>query len=423
MRDDMTDPADDLTAVAAGAIPPSAALLTAIPLILQRANAEIDGVLRNLRDCRTQLESATSDRLHVTREKLREVTSTTEIAATDILDGLDRAQGMVDALDVVAGSPEPQPGRGPELRQQLRDEIFTITGCLQFQDITSQQLTHASAVLVDMESRLAGIAGLIANWRGDAPDLAEVDTPAREAQATYSTDASYLDAEHRQSIADSIFGGHATAPPPQDRARPDRTDDEEPTRASVVDSGPAAAPAASPTPAEPSPPSAAPMSTPALPTMQAAMAGKYLTFFLDAEEYGIEILKVQEIIGLLPITRVPRTPRFVKGVINLRGKVIPIIDLRGKFGMAAAAGGESCMIVVAVQGVQLGVMVDRVSEVRSIAQGDIVEPPSFGTGVDTGYLLGIARSAGRVTLLLDIDHVLTTAEVLDIRASALEDAA
>jgi purine-binding chemotaxis protein CheW len=79
------------------------------------------------------------------------------------------------------------------------------------------------------------------------------------------------------------------------------------------------------------------------------------------------------------------------------------------------------MIVVAVQGVQLGVMVDRVSEVANIAEGDIVEPPSFGTEVDTGYLLGIARSAGRVTLLLDIDHVLTTAEVLDIRAAALVD--
>lgn len=162
------------------------------------------------------------------------------------------------------------------------------------------------------------------------------------------------------------------------------------------------------------------MSTTA-PSHTAAAAGKYLTFFLDAEEYGIEILKVQEIIGLLPITRVPRTPRFVKGVINLRGKVIPIIDLRGKFGMAASRDEASCMIVVSVQGVQLGVMVDRVSEVRSIAQGDIVEPPSFGTEVDTGYLLGIARSAGRVTLLLDIDHVLTTAEVLDIKAAALGD--
>ena len=158
------------------------------------------------------------------------------------------------------------------------------------------------------------------------------------------------------------------------------------------------------------------------PSHTAAAAGKYLTFFLDAEEYGIEILKVQEIIGLLPITRVPRTPRFVKGVINLRGKVIPIIDLRGKFGMEAAPGEAGCMIVVSVQGVQLGVMVDRVSEVKSIAEGDIVEPPSFGTEVDTGYLLGIARGAGKVTLLLDIDHVLTTAEVLDIKAVALGDA-
>lgn len=166
------------------------------------------------------------------------------------------------------------------------------------------------------------------------------------------------------------------------------------------------------------------MTAPATTSTATAQAGKYLTFYLDAEAYGVEILKVQEIIGLLPITRVPRTPAFVKGVINLRGKVIPIIDLRGKFGMApAAVGAESCMIVVEVQGVQLGVMVDRVSEVAAFTAAEIVEPPSFGTEVDTGFLLGIARSAGKVTLLLDIDHVLTTAEVLDIKAAALSEAA
>ncbi|HEU4630506.1 MAG TPA: chemotaxis protein CheW [Gemmatimonadaceae bacterium] len=163
----------------------------------------------------------------------------------------------------------------------------------------------------------------------------------------------------------------------------------------------------------------APAPAPATTSPAAAHAGKYLTFFLDAEAYGVEILKVQEIIGLLPITRVPRTPSFVRGVINLRGKVIPIIDLRGKFGMEPVAGAESCMIVVEVQGVQLGVTVDRVSEVAAFTADEIVEPPSFGTEVDTGYLLGIARSAGKVTLLLDIDHVLTTAEVLDIKAAAL----
>lgn len=155
----------------------------------------------------------------------------------------------------------------------------------------------------------------------------------------------------------------------------------------------------------------------------ASRAGKYLTFYLADEEYGVEILKVQEIIGMLPVTRVPRTPHFVRGVINLRGKVIPIIDLRVKFGMDAATGEESCMIVVQVQGVQLGVVVDRVSEVRAITAAEIAEPPSFGSEVDTDFLLGIAKGQGRVALLLDIDRVLTSAEVLDLTAVQVEDAA
>ncbi|HEY0971833.1 MAG TPA: chemotaxis protein CheW [Gemmatimonadales bacterium] len=155
------------------------------------------------------------------------------------------------------------------------------------------------------------------------------------------------------------------------------------------------------------------------PTTAAGKGGKYLTFFIDAEEYGVEILKVQEIIGALPITRVPRTPHFVKGVINLRGKVIPIVDLRAKFGMEPAASGESCIIVVQVQGVQLGVLVDRVSEVSAITESEIADTPSFGSEVDTEYLLGIAKGEGKVTLLLDIDRVLTSAEVLDLSAARL----
>lgn len=156
----------------------------------------------------------------------------------------------------------------------------------------------------------------------------------------------------------------------------------------------------------------------------ASRAGKYLTFYLDSEEYGVEILKVQEIIGMLPITRVPRTPHFVKGVINLRGKVISIVDLRTKFGMPSAdEGDESCVIVVQLQGVHLGVLVDRVSEVRAIVDQEIADAPSFGTEVDTEFLLGIAKGAGRVTLLLDIDRVLTAAEVLDIRGAGLDEIA
>jgi purine-binding chemotaxis protein CheW len=142
---------------------------------------------------------------------------------------------------------------------------------------------------------------------------------------------------------------------------------------------------------------------------QRNLGGKFLTFFLAGEEYGIEILKVQEIIGMMNITMVPNTPPFIKGVINLRGKVIPIIDLRQKFGMAAVEQtDETCIIVVQAQGVEMGIVVDRVSEVLDIAGDDIDETPSFGTEVEMDYLLGIAKSGGQVKLLLDIDKVLST---------------
>ena len=118
----------------------------------------------------------------------------------------------------------------------------------------------------------------------------------------------------------------------------------------------------------------------------ASRAGKYLTFFLAGEEYGLEILKVSEIIGLQPITRVPRMPEFVRGVINLRGKVIPITDLRMKFGMDAEDSEDSCIIVVQMRGIQTGIVVDRVSEVVAITEADIEDAPSFGAGIRTDGL-------------------------------------
>lgn len=152
-------------------------------------------------------------------------------------------------------------------------------------------------------------------------------------------------------------------------------------------------------------------------------AGKYLTFFLDEEEYGLEILKVQEIIGMLPVTRVPRTASYVRGVINLRGRVIPIVDLRVKFGMPEWAGDDTtCMIVVQVQGVQLGIVVDRVSEVLAILEEEIDDAPTFGASVNTEFLLGIAKCAGRIKLLLDIDRVLSTDDVVEMRVVADTDA-
>jgi purine-binding chemotaxis protein CheW len=164
------------------------------------------------------------------------------------------------------------------------------------------------------------------------------------------------------------------------------------------------------------------MSTAVLPAAAggaARHAGKFLTFFLAGEEYGLEILKVQEIIGVLPITRVPRAPRHIRGVVNLRGKVIPIVDLRVVFHMAEdPAAEETCIIVVQVRGVQLGIVVDRVSEVVMVGADEIDEPPSFGTGVRTDFLLGIGKSQGRVRLLLDIERALSADELAELQAAA-----
>jgi purine-binding chemotaxis protein CheW len=148
---------------------------------------------------------------------------------------------------------------------------------------------------------------------------------------------------------------------------------------------------------------------------------KFLTFFLDDAEYGFEILKIQEIIGMMSVTPVPRTPPFVQGVINLRGKVIPIIDLRLKFAMPAVVQTEAtCIIVVRTQGVAMGLVVDKVSEVLDIATEDI-DVLSCGATVNTDYILGIGKAAHKVTVLLDIDKVLSTNEVVELRATAVEE--
>ena len=143
--------------------------------------------------------------------------------------------------------------------------------------------------------------------------------------------------------------------------------------------------------------------------------GKYLTFTLAEEEYGIGILKIKEIIGMMPITSVPQTPDFVKGVINLRGKVIPVVDLRRRFGMEAIDYTErTCIIVVEIQGqtgmVMIGIVVDSVSEVLNIKGEDIEETPTFGTRLNTDYILGMAKIEGGVKILLDIDRVLSDEE-------------
>jgi purine-binding chemotaxis protein CheW len=151
--------------------------------------------------------------------------------------------------------------------------------------------------------------------------------------------------------------------------------------------------------------------------------GKYLTFTLAEEEYGIGILKIKEIIGMMPITPVPQTPEFVKGVINLRGKVIPVVDLRLRFGMEEIGYTErTCIIVVEITGetgtVQTGIVVDSVSEVMNIKGADIEDSPSFGTNLDTDYILGMAKMEGGVKILLDIDQVLSAEEIAELKKAS-----
>jgi purine-binding chemotaxis protein CheW len=154
---------------------------------------------------------------------------------------------------------------------------------------------------------------------------------------------------------------------------------------------------------------------------QNTLGGKFLTFFLADEEYGIQILKVQEIIGMMNLTTVPRTPSFIRGVMNLRGKVITVVDLRLKFGMPAIEQIEStCIVVVQAQGVEMGLVVDQVSEVMNIASSDIDDAPSFGTDVETDYLLGVAKCEGRVKFLLDIDKVLSARHIADLPTLSAE---
>ena len=148
----------------------------------------------------------------------------------------------------------------------------------------------------------------------------------------------------------------------------------------------------------------------------ADLAGKYLTFRLGGEDFGLKILKVQEIIGMQEITAIPRTPAFVRGVINLRGKVIPVIDLRLRFGMEPAeVSRKTCIIVVQVAAesgeVIMGIVVDEVSEVMEIEGGQIEPAPSFGSRMDTTFILGMAKTEDAVKILLDLDQVLSRREL------------
>ena len=151
--------------------------------------------------------------------------------------------------------------------------------------------------------------------------------------------------------------------------------------------------------------------------------GKYLTFVLGRASYGIDVLKIREIIRLVEFTAVPQMPDFVKGVINLRGKIIPVVDLRLKFRLSSAESTErTCIVVVQVDvpgGVKtlMGLVVDSVEEVLNVSQNDIEAPPDFGTKLDTSYILGLAKIKGVVKTLLDINRVMTAESLIAIDQS------
>jgi hypothetical protein len=172
-----------------------------LPEILERANGQILGVLARLRESRAALQQSTVENLHVTHEKLREVNSATEDAAIDIMDACDRATGLVDELDAIDAQPAPDRVKAGTLRGTLRDELFLMMGALQFQDITSQQLNHASSVLMDMEQRLIEVSRL---FEGSAT-VDALTTIERTDHDTFDPNATTRDAEGRQALADEIF--------------------------------------------------------------------------------------------------------------------------------------------------------------------------------------------------------------------------
>lgn len=152
------------------------------------------------------------------------------------------------------------------------------------------------------------------------------------------------------------------------------------------------------------------MNAPTVTTAPSSLGGKYLTVNLEGESYAIAVLKVREIIRIQKITPVPQMPEYVKGVINLRGRVVPVVDLRIKFGLKAEMADRTCIVVVQValpqgRAVQMGLIVDSVEEVVTLNTSDIEPTPDFGTRIDTEYLLGMAKVKGQVKTLLDIDRV------------------
>jgi purine-binding chemotaxis protein CheW len=152
---------------------------------------------------------------------------------------------------------------------------------------------------------------------------------------------------------------------------------------------------------------------------------QYLTFMIGAEEYAVSLLKVKEIIEYDTITEVPKTPEWVRGVINLRGSVVPVIDLAVKFRQAPSVAGKiTCIVITEVEcegeATVMGVMADSVRQVIDLKPEEIEEPPSFGTRVKVDYLLGMARAGKKFCLILDTEKVLSTDELLELPDSVAE---
>lgn len=158
------------------------------------------------------------------------------------------------------------------------------------------------------------------------------------------------------------------------------------------------------------------MKTETVTTSMNSLAGKYLTVSLANESYGLAVAWVREIIRFTDITPVPQMPAFIKGVINLRGRVIPVVDLRVKFGFPDGKADRTCIVVVEVRRrdgrtLPMGLVVDTVDDVANVAAGDIEATPPLGADVDTSYLLGVAKVKGQVKLLLDVHRVVAVETV------------
>jgi len=148
-------------------------------------------------------------------------------------------------------------------------------------------------------------------------------------------------------------------------------------------------------------------------------AGKYLTFELNKTEFGIEILSVVEILKMMEITAVPMWPDFAQGTINLRGRVIPVVDLRQKFNLSATEETEqTCTIVVELGGDQIGIMVEAVNEVREITEDHITDPPNIGGSVESDFILGMGKSGESTIILLNLEKILVGGDMNLLQSAA-----